>query len=280
ALTLNGGTIKDAAATNAVRALVVGSANAGALANAKDLVVDTTAPLVGISTPANTSFQKTVAAITGTASDATSGVTGVTLTLQKPGNANGYWNGSSFTGTSGTATVFTASNTGIAFSTWSANVSTVTFADGQQYDVNMTATDAATNSGTATTSFTFDTTAPAVAVTGPAGSSFVNAVSAITGTSRDATAGVTGGSVTLQKHGDASGYWNGSAFTGTSGTATVFSASNTGTAFSTWSANVGSVTFADGQQYDVNASAPDAAGNTGSSSSSFTFDTTAPAYSS
>src|SRR5439155_9020916 len=238
-----------------------------------DIVVDTAVPVVGVSTPANTSFQKTLTSITGTSSDATSAATGVTLTLQKHGDANGYWNGSSFSGTSGTATVFTASNTGIAFSTWSANVSTVTFADGQQYDVNMTATDAATNTGSATTSFTFDSTSPAVAVSSPASSSFSNAVSTITGSSSDATAGVTGVTLTLQKHGDANGYWNGSAFTGTSGTATVFVASNTGTAFSTWSANLGSVTFADGQQYDVNMSAPDAAGNTGSSSSRFTFDT-------
>src|SRR5206468_1764952 len=192
ALTLNGGTIKDTAANNAVRTLVVGSANAGALANAKDIVVDTAVPVVGVSTPANTSFQKTLTSITGTSSDATSGVTGVTLTLQKHGDANGYWNGSNFSGTSGTATVFAASNTGIAFSTWSANVSTVTFADGQQYDINMTATDAATNTGSATTSFTYDSTSPAVAVSSPASSSFSNAVSTITGSSSDATAGVTG----------------------------------------------------------------------------------------
>src|SRR4029079_19271661 len=202
-LTLNGGTIKDAAANNAVRTLVVGSSNAGALAHAQDIVVDNAVPLVGISTPANSSFQKTLTSITGTSSDATSGVTGVTLTLQKHGNPNGFWNGTNFTGTSSTATVFNASNTGIAFSTWSANVSAVTFADSQQYDVNMTAVDAATNAGTATTSFTFDTTAPAVAVSSPANSSFGNAVSAITGTSSDATAGVTDVTLTIQKHGDA-----------------------------------------------------------------------------
>src|SRR5204862_7056362 len=134
--------------------------------------------------------------------------------------------------------------------------------------------------GTAATSFTFDTTAPAVAVVSPANNGFTNAVTAIAGTSSDATAGVTGVTLTLQKHGNANGYWHGSSFTGTSGTATVFAASNTGTAFSTWSTNVSSVTFADGQQYDVDMTSTDAAANAGTSTSSFTFDTTAPAYSS
>src|SRR5205085_2761239 len=126
ALSLNGGTVKDAAANNATRTLVVGAASSGALANAQNIVVDTAVPLAGISTPANSTFQKTFTVITGTSSDATAGVTGVTLTLQKHGNANGYWNGSSFTGTSGAATVFTASNTGATFSSWSGDVSSVT----------------------------------------------------------------------------------------------------------------------------------------------------------
>ena len=52
ALTLNGGTIKDATGNDATRTLVVGAGNAGSLANAKNIVVDTTNPTATVTTPA------------------------------------------------------------------------------------------------------------------------------------------------------------------------------------------------------------------------------------
>ena len=53
ALTLNGGTIADAAGNNATLTLVTGAGNPGALANASDIVVDTTAPTVSAVTATN-----------------------------------------------------------------------------------------------------------------------------------------------------------------------------------------------------------------------------------
>src|SRR5205807_1776624 len=140
---------------------------------------DTTSPAVAVTSPANGSFKKALSAVTGSSSDATAGVSGVTVTIQKHGDANGFWNGTSFSANAGGATVFTASNTGTAFSTWSANTSGVPFADGQQYTINVSAADGASNSGAASSSFTFDSTAPTVSVASPANNSFRNALASI-----------------------------------------------------------------------------------------------------
>ena len=59
ALHLNGATIRDAAANDAITTVPTGSGTTGALANAKNIVVDTTAPTVTnvTSSPATASYK-------------------------------------------------------------------------------------------------------------------------------------------------------------------------------------------------------------------------------
>ena len=177
--------------------------------------------------------------------------------------------------------MFTASNTGIGFSTWSADTSGVTFADGQQYDVNMTGTDNATNFATTTTSFTFDTTAPSSTVTSPTAAQFVNSLSTVTGTASDATAGVASVSIEIQQTGNANGYWtSGSSFAATNGGATAITAT-TSDSFAHWSADTSGVTFASGQSYTIAVTTTDNASNVDSSTTrQFKFDNTAPVFAS
>ena len=83
ALALNGGTINDAAGNAAVRTLATGSGTTGALANAKNIVVDTTNATATITTPPSAATRYSAgtlpANLAGTAADATSGVATVKI---------------------------------------------------------------------------------------------------------------------------------------------------------------------------------------------------------
>jgi chitinase len=89
----------------------------------------------------------------GTAADAGTGLTTVRISIQQ--GAAKYWNGTGFTSTP--EVLFTATGT----TSWSYDFAASNFAPDGSYTVRAKATDAAGNTTTATSTFTFDTTAPA-----------------------------------------------------------------------------------------------------------------------
>ena len=92
ALALNGGTIKNAAASNAALTLATPGATTS-LGASKNIVIDTTAPSASVTAPASSAvFTGTFTTIAGTASDATSGVASVGVTIQRLSD-NLYWTG-------------------------------------------------------------------------------------------------------------------------------------------------------------------------------------------
>ena len=211
----------------------------------------------------------------------------MSIKLQKTGDANGYWTtGSTFTANSAGATAISATS-GNGFATWSADSSSVTFADGQSYTIVVATTDSAAPTGTSDTSaatrqFSVDSSAPTATVSSPTAAQFRSALATVTGTASDGTgAGVASVSIKLQKTGDANGYWTtGSTFTANSAGATAITATS-GNSFAAWSADTSAVTFADGQSYTIVVSTTDSAAPTGTSDTSaatrqFSVDTASP----
>ena len=131
----------------------VGTATSGTV------LVDTTAPASGVTLPANGGSYGSstwTGSLTGTASDAGSGVASVAYSVQQ-GSGN-YWNGSSFG--SGTEQKFAASGT----TSWTAAFALGNFPTDGTYTVRVYATDAAGNVQTTagSSTFTIDKTAPVV----------------------------------------------------------------------------------------------------------------------
>ena len=245
-------------------------------------VVDTVAPSVSVSFPANSAAYNAagwtaVAPIAGTATDATSGIAGtsaITLTITQTATGN-TWNGSSFL--SGTHTVNPT--------TYSSGVWTYTFpnanfpADGS-YSVAVRATDQASNpSSTATNTFKYDTAAPTAAFTFPAAAGAYNvagwnATGAITGTATDnGGAGISAIKVAIQ---DGSGnYYDGTGFT----SASIVYLTATGT--TGWSYAIAASKLTDGHTYNVTVETIDSAitsnVNASAATRSYDYDTSAPA---
>ncbi len=245
-LALNGGTIRDAV-TNSATLTLAAPGTAGSLGANKNLVVDTTAPAVTVTAPANGSLTNSgTPTLSGAAGNATGDSATVTVRV---------YNGP---GTGGTLLQTLAPTRTAA--TWSATAAML--AQGT-YTVQATQTDSAGNTGSSTANtFTVDTTAPAVTVTAPANGSLTNSG---TPTLSGAAGNATGDSATVTVR-----VYNGS---GTGGTL-LQTLAPTRTA-ATWSATA--AMLAQGT-YTVQATQTDSAGNTGSSTANtFTVDTTAPA---
>ena len=99
-------------------------------------------------------------AITGTASDATSGVASVTVAV-KDTTTGMWWGGSAFDQSSQTFVPVTTGTT-----SWSLTFGAGNLTSSHGYSVVAKATDNATNSGTSSTvTFTYNTTAPTVTAT-------------------------------------------------------------------------------------------------------------------
>jgi hypothetical protein len=234
-------------------------------------VVDKTNPAAAITFPvANGNYSTTgwTGTITGTASDATSGVTTVQYAVQL-GTGN-YWNGTTF----GSATPFFINASGTT--SWSASFAAANFTVDGSYTVYAKSTDAATNvSTTVSTTFKVDKTNPTVALTFPANSANYNAAGwtgSLTGTATDATSGVTAVQVSVQQ--GSGNYWDPGTSSFSSATALFFTATGT----TSWSASFPLANFSADGSYTVSAKSTDAAGNTSSvSSNTFKIDTTAPA---
>ncbi len=159
---LGGGTIRDAAGNDATVTVATGVGTPGALANAKNLRIDTANPTETITSPASngTTYNSSSlpANLAGSSADASgSGVAGVAVAIQDGGG--NYWNGTTF----GAASI-TFNGAGGTTAAWTYSTSTLLaqLADGHTYTITARATDAAGNQSTTTRTFGFDVTAPAV----------------------------------------------------------------------------------------------------------------------
>jgi hypothetical protein len=211
--------------------------------------VDTLAPTVTLTAPANgSSINSSAPAFSGAAGTASGDSATVTVHVY------------SGTGTGGTLvqTLTTIRSGG----SWTVNASSA-LSDGT-YTAQAKQSDAAGNTGSSSANtFTVDTTAPAVTLTAPATGAITNST---TPTFSGAAGTASGDSSTVTVH-----VYNG---TGTGGT--LLQTLTTTRSSGTWTVNA-SPALSDGT-YTAQAQQTDAAGNTGSSSANtFTIDTTAPA---
>jgi len=228
--------------------------------------VDGTAPGVAIDNiPDDVSA---LANVTGTSSDATSGVNKVEVSIQQASD-NHYWNGANWTST---VVVWNdAIDTGTAWSTWRYPEPSTSWQHGETYTVCARATDKAGNVATPVCdTFTYDNTNPSVSITNPPGPGWENSVSSLAGSATDTGSGLVADSVEVQVY-NVTGlrYWNGSIWTATE------SWNDAAWVPDSWTYNMPTLTS--GRQYRVTAKATDVAGNsTTTASSTFNYDDVEP----
>jgi|GEM_PF-321785 len=234
--------------------------NTSAASSSVTLVIDTTAPAAP-STP-------DLDAASDSGSSNTDNITNVTMpTFTGTAEANatvGLFRG----GTTSLGTT-TANGSG----NWSLTLSSPLA--GGTYSITARTTDAAGNTGTASSalSIIIDTSAPTSAVTSPSNGATISSLASVSGSASDTGSSVASVSVSLRRNSD-NQYWNGSSWV--SGEAWL---STTGT--TSWSSSSGlpsSANLADGG-YTVRSQATDTAGNvqTPGAGNTFTIDNTAPA---
>jgi hypothetical protein len=228
----------------------------------KSFTIDNSPPVSSISAPADKSISASVTTISGTATDALSGVSQVQITIMRVSDTK-YWNGSVWGG------IFWLNATGT--STWTFNATGAFTASGA-YTVQSRATDVAGNVETpgAGISFTVDNVPPVAVITFPAANSRINTAPVITGTAVDAVSGTSMVSVSLYDS-TAGKYYSGSGWAATD-PGWVLTASGT----AAW--NYSCPVLTSGHVYSAKVRATDLAGNVSSIASViFTFDNTAPA---
>jgi hypothetical protein len=235
--------------------------------------IDHTVPTVAITAPSD-GFVNALSAVTGTASDATSGVQSVVLSLLDD-DSDLYWNPG--TGAFDSAAPVAISTT-LTGGTWTANAAQLpgtNLTDGHHLVLIATATDAGGLTGVSSGSlFTVDTVKPAIAITSPVAGPVAN-LDTISGTSSDsagaANSGVASIALSIVRQSDGF-YWN--------GTWQAAPASLSVTPGATWSQTAGLPTAADLDEegsYTLSAVATDIAGNVQSSSAvQVVIDKTAP----
>src|SRR4029077_19987940 len=161
-LALAGGTIKDAATNNATLTLpAVGGANS--IGGQKNIVVDTNNPTATVTTPAVNGSPYNAASLPGNlaGSSADTGGSSTVSTVQVAiqDGAGNYWGGATFN----QGSIF-YNATGGPVAAWTYGTGTLVgqLTDGHTYTVTARSTDPAGNTGTATRTFVYDTTAPTV----------------------------------------------------------------------------------------------------------------------
>ena len=238
------------------------------------VTVDTTPPAASVTYPVTAAIYGTnwSGTVTGSASDATSGVAGVGVAVKNTTTAK-WWNGTSFSASSQTFVSATGTTS------WSLALASSNLVTGDAYTVVAQATDSAGNVGTsATVNFTYNTAAPTVSVSFPVNNTTYGAnwSGSVTGSaSSNAGSGTSVSSVGIAvKNTTTSKWWNGTSFSATSQTFV----SATGT--TSWSLALASSNLVTGDAYAVVAQATDSAGNVGVSSTvNFTYNTAAPTVS-
>ena len=239
--------------------------------------LDFVAPSGTITVPVNGQFLNGLSTISGTAADDLAGVGAVNIELSSgTGGTKVYWNGSAWTAGQAWNPV-----THIYPSSWT--YTNPALLPDKLYDLRLQVIDQATaNGGTGniyvvgTTTFTYDTTAPNVAVTFPANGGFYSQIQVSTpfaGTASDPGSNPSSVStVTLSIIDIDSGtYFNGSSFVTNASTVAA-----QGT-LANWTYNSPNFSFINDHRYTVTAKALDVAGNTGTSSTvQFVYDIQAP----
>ncbi len=238
-------------------------------------IYDTTAPASTISFPTAAYYNVAgwgTGTIQGGSSDpGGSGVSSVQVNIKD--NTTGKWyDGSGFNASS--VQWLTASGT----TAWSDSLAASKLTDGSSYTVSSQATDAAgnTQSTPTTTSFIYDTTAPASTISFPT-AAYYNVAGWGTGTIQGGSSDPGGSgvsSVQVNIKDNTTGKWyDGSGFNASS--VQWLTASGT----TAWSDSLAASKLTDGSSYTVSSQATDAAGNTQSTptTTSFIYDTTAPA---
>src|SRR5207247_714300 len=172
-------------------------------------VYDTTAPTATVSFPANNSHYNAAgwnSTLSGTATDASSSVATVKLSIQKDGGATACWDGPNAAGhfTAACPNYVTATGT----TSWSTTLGSAALVDGSSYAIIVETIDNATNTDTAaaTASWTYDNSAPTATVSFPANNSHYNAAgwnSTLSGTAADTSSSVATVKLSIQKDGGA-----------------------------------------------------------------------------
>ena len=233
---------------------------------------DTVKPDSTITVPSTGSYYNaadTIASnITGSASDATSGISNVNITI------NNATDGTFWTGTEWQEGIAWLSTTGTE--SWYYDTDYPTWVSGKMYYVNSTAIDNASNIDDTpdSESFTYDTAKPDSTITSPADGAELETLTSISGTAVDSgPSDISYVNITLYNSTDGT-YWTGSTWQ-----AEVAWLTTSGT--TSWSKSSDLPTFIDGKSYIVNSTAVDVAGNVEESadSNSFTMDDTAPSVS-
>jgi hypothetical protein len=188
------------------------------------------------------------------------------------------------TGGSGVAATYYTTD-GSTPTTSSAQGTSITLTSSGSYTIKYFSVDAAGNTEavkTAGTAIRIDTTAPTNTITFPANGASYNSTrwssggcsssNRICGTAADSNAGLSNVTVTVLRQSDGR-YWNGSTWV-------TSSSSVTATGTTSWYISFSTSALTNGTTYTVSARALDAAGNSTTTTSVFTYDTTAPASSS
>ena len=242
----------------AVHATVIDSAAVPFVSPTVSWTYDTTTPAVSVTYPVTTRVYgpQWTGALTGSASTSSPnlGLDSVAVTV-KDTTTNRWWNGTSFTATSATRVV------ALGTTTWSSPLALSSLSDAHSYTVTATVTDSGGNvQTTPVVSFSIDTTVPTVSVSYPATATRYgpNWSGTITGSAADSALPIESVSVTIQDTTNRT-WWNGAAWQATSTAVTA-----TGT--SAWTYPLASSRLTDQHAYTIVASARDAVGNVGTSS--------------
>ncbi|HEY4450987.1 MAG TPA: S8 family serine peptidase, partial [Solirubrobacteraceae bacterium] len=225
--------------------------------------VQVTAPTAAISFPASSAAYNAAgwtagcapAGVCGTAGDTGSTISGVQVSIKR--NSDGfYWNGSSFL--AGSESYLSAAGT----TTWSVALSASALSDGATYTVHAKSTDSVGNaSSVASSTFTYDTTAPSTTVSSPANNAFINnPAPTVSGTAGTASGDDSTATVKIYSGVDTSG---------------ALLQTFNGVALTSGSWSIKAAPLAPGT-YTAQVTQRDSAGNAGSSTSTFTLDTSAP----
>lgn len=230
--------------------------------------IDSTKPTSVVSTTGQLTDAEYADKITGTASDAGSGVASVDISIQRTSDSH-YWDGADWDAD----TV-----------QWLSTGDTVAWeydfiaADGATYNIQSRATDISGNIQTelGSGSFTYDTTAPASVATiasdtyGP--TAWLNDTT-INGTASDSTTGVAGVTITIGKTGGT--FWTGADW----GASTPLPVTlvDAGGGNYTWSYSLDKTKLNDGVTYTITPTATDGAGNVvAGTADSFSYDDSPP----
>jgi len=229
-------------------------------------------PTVAISYPVNGTTYGTDwgGAITGTAAANAAGasISDVEVSIQESGGS--CWTGSGDTYTASCPNYLPVTS---GTTSWSLTLSTSDLSSGDSYAVTAQATDSDANLGTSSTvTFSYDTTAPTVAITFPVNGTHYDATT-WTGTITGTASSNSGGSTTITSVSVAiedtttTMWWNGTSFSATTQTFLPVTSGTT-----TWLLTFAAANLNSGDSYSVVAQATDSAGNVGTSSTvSFTY---------